>query len=224
MNEQNDGLSVRAQAIAVGLATGLSLLFALAAPPFFPGYQPATLPAGAAFVWLAALAALLWVYLIVPPQQWLELLTSRKGDVAQGKSWRLFDLVALYVLVLACTTLLGWYTLASGGTLRSPFAGALLALALLSPFIANRWFTPVLVGVPVLAAYFIFSELFWPDLDAGVKVPAGMTFIMSVITTVIALGIAVIVKLRDERSSMHALATTDHPAESPAVDGISPGD
>jgi hypothetical protein len=201
MNELDERLNLQAQATAVGLASALSLGFAVVVPSFFSGYRSSDLPFEIAFNWTAVLTLALWVYLIVSPQQWRRIVFPSSGPRQRGLWATRIDVAALYLLVLACIALLGWFTLGSGGTLRSPFSGALLALALLSPFISSRWFTPIVVGIPVLGAYYVFSELFWPNLDVQVEVPPMMTFVMSLITTVIALGIAVFVKRRDERTS-----------------------
>lgn len=198
--------TVRGQALAVGGATAASLLYALAiAPALFPEYEAAPLPAAGAFITVAIVAGVIWVIAVPDSSTWRDLGERLGVDVERElatttKAYiHLARLIALYVLVALSITLLAWSTLTSGGTLVSPFSGALVAMALLSPFIAVGWVAPLVAFALVMASYWICSGMVFPVSIVGYSVPDRLVLVSAVVTNGIAIAIAALVKRGERR-------------------------
>lgn len=198
--------TVRGQALAVGGATAASLLYALAiAPVLFPSYQAAPVPSVGAFIAVAIVAGIIWILAVPDSSTWRDLGEKLGFDVETEPSVKtrasihLARVIALYVLVVLSVVLLAWSTLTSGGTLVSPFSGALVAIALLSPFIAVGWIAPLVAFGLVMASFWIFSGTLFPIAKDNFSVPDSLVLVSAVVTNGIAIVIAVLVKRGEQR-------------------------
>ena len=112
---------------------------------------------------------------------WLQRLWRKDS----GREWS-FAVIALFMLSTLCAVLLGCFTLYTGGTFRSPYSQALLALALLSPQLAKSKETIVAMFFVVAIMYVVFG-LIGIAARTTVVIPDALVAWTTIITAAIAL-------------------------------------
>ncbi len=218
-------LTLPEQGMWVGLATGFSLLWASIATELartYWGFEPNPLPGGSGFAILGVVAAALWfafVFNVDALRQSIAKVTRRRSELLAATlrrtgAGRLYaekrhgiGVALLFLLVVLCVGLLGWYTLGSEGPAHSPFADALLAVVLLSPFISNRWFTALAVLPVVLSAFVVVAFLepvIYPGHEAAS--PDLLHVLNTCVTTAVAVLIAVAIKYSEQQPPEGATA------------------
>lgn len=195
--------TTEAQILQVGVATSVSLVYALIfAPLIFRDYKPGPLPGTPWFILLCAVGIVL-MFIGILNRKLLRAMVDpfvdgwRQSESAVPVWYGWGRRTILYVLVVLSIVLLAWSTLPSGGTLTSPFSGALIAIALLSPFVAQGYKTPIVAFIMVMCAFWTCSGVVFSIPRASIEIPDLLTAVSMTVTNFIAIVLAVLVKRRD---------------------------
>ncbi|MFV0434095.1 MAG: hypothetical protein ACK5LO_08965 [Leucobacter sp.] len=94
---------------------------------------------------------------------------------------------ALFISSLQCIVLLGYFATYTGGTLHSPYAQSLLAMALLSPQIARTKDVVLMTFIAVFIVFAVFGDWTGTASSAAQEIPSWLYFLTPFVAAVIAL-------------------------------------
>ena len=215
---QRRELQPRDQATAIVGATTLSVIWGALTHQMFPDRRIQVLPNDAWWGWMCVLVGVLYLVFMATSADavasWFlndRLLDSRPSrfSLLWARIQRVVVIIVLIMITAGCVVILAAFTVPTGGTIHSPYRDSLMALALLSPFIARQWFTPIAVLAMVALAYIGFSEIVDPEVPVGVEVPVQVHAFTTLVTAAVAIGVATLVRVyeRPRRVDVAAPAT-----------------
>lgn len=205
----NPDLSAQAQASAVMIATSVSLVYAYVTQLYF---IPTATDPSRPFWALVAITGILYVVMKSQgeaPELGKIIGLDRPQQTPSPKRVSWVWTVQLFLFSGLCIAVLSWFTTYTGGSLRSPYSPALLALALLSPQVAKRARTVLAVSATVLIAFALAGQ--WGSKAyQDIAVPDGLIYVTTVVTALTGLFTPVLVKWRAEvRAGIPSAAAAD---------------
>jgi hypothetical protein len=211
-------LQPRGQATAIVGATTVSVIWGAWTHQMIPDKHIQVLPDDAWWGWICGFIGVLYLLFIATSADGVA--SWFRNDQAQDSRPSRFGImlariqhvvvvVVLIVITIGCVVILAGFTVPTGGTIHSPYRDSLMALALLSPFIARQWFTPIAVLAMVAVAYICFSEIVDSEVPVGVEVPVQVHALTTLVTAAVAIGVATLVRVyeRPRRVEIQAAAT-----------------
>lgn len=191
-----DEIAVRDQAFAVAFATAVSISYAAVTQHYWIDWAGPIW--SKSFTW-QVVGIVFVAYLIFGLQTTIGLLGQLFEFRVPAMESPIFESIhkgGLFVLSVQSAVILGYFTRATGGSLVSPYSQSLLALALLSPQIAQAKETVLFMIFVVAIVFAAFADWTPTPTDSNHVIPAGLYFATLIVAVLIAMAFPLFGKSR----------------------------